>query len=77
MRALGLDINEQPRTGAFGRIHGIQFDPETRTLIGAADPDWEGTARGPDEPTMICTVSTYIPSMCPFNNLDTPIGVTA
>ena len=47
MRALGLDINEQPRTGAFGRIHGIQFDPETRTLIGAADPDWEGTARGP------------------------------
>ena len=47
MEALGLDINKQPRTGAFGRIHGIQFDPETRTLIGAADPDWEGTARGP------------------------------
>lgn len=47
MEALGLDISPQPRTGAFGRIHGIQFDPETRTFIGAADPDWEGTARGP------------------------------
>ena len=47
MEALGLDINEQPRTGAFGRIHGIQYDPDTRTFIGGADPDWEGTARGP------------------------------
>jgi gamma-glutamyltranspeptidase/glutathione hydrolase len=47
MRALGIDINVQPRSGAFGRIHGIQFDPETDTWIGAADPDWEGTARGP------------------------------
>jgi len=47
MEALGLDINEQPRTGAFGRIHGIQYDPDTGTFIGGADPDWEGTARGP------------------------------
>jgi gamma-glutamyltranspeptidase/glutathione hydrolase len=47
MEALGLDINGQPRTGAFGRIHGIQYDPDTRTFIGAADPDWEGSARGP------------------------------
>lgn len=47
MRALGVEIAEQPRSGAFGRIHGIQFDPETRTWIGAADPDWEGSARGP------------------------------
>lgn len=47
MRALGLEINAMPRSGAFGRVHGIQFDPRTRTWIGAADPDWEGTARGP------------------------------
>ena len=47
MRALGLDVREQERSGAFGRIHGIQFDPETNTWIGAADPDWEGVARGP------------------------------
>ena len=47
MRALGLEINAQPRSGAFGRVHGIQFDPATRTWIGAADPDWEGSARGP------------------------------
>jgi gamma-glutamyltranspeptidase/glutathione hydrolase len=47
MRALGIEIDAQPRTGAFGRIHGIQYDAETGTWIGAADPDWEGTARGP------------------------------
>jgi gamma-glutamyltranspeptidase/glutathione hydrolase len=47
MRGLGLEINEVERSGAFGRVHGIQFDPETRTWIGAADPDWEGSARGP------------------------------
>lgn len=47
MEALGLDIDAQPRIGAFGRIHGIQYDPDTGTFIGAADPDWEGTARGP------------------------------
>ena len=47
MRALGIEINETPRSGAFGRVHGIQYDPETGTWIGAADPDWEGSARGP------------------------------
>lgn len=47
MRALGIEIDPTPRSGAFGRVHGIQFDPETRTWIGAADPDWEGSARGP------------------------------
>ncbi len=47
MRGLGIRINETPRSGAFGRVHGIQFDPESRTWIGAADPDWEGSARGP------------------------------
>jgi len=47
MRALGIEIVETPRSGAFGRVHGIQFDAETRSWIGAADPDWEGSARGP------------------------------
>ncbi len=47
MRNLGIQVTETARTGAFGRVHGIQFDPATRTWIGAADPDWEGTARGP------------------------------
>jgi len=47
MRALGIEINPTPRSAAFGRIHGIQYDPDTRTWIGAADPDWEGSARGP------------------------------
>ena len=47
MRALGIEVNPSPRSGAFGRVHGIQFDLETRTWTGAADPDWEGSARGP------------------------------
>ena len=50
MRALGLDVSEQERSGAFGRVHGIQYDPLTNTWIGAADPDWEGVARGPRPP---------------------------
>ena len=47
MRSLGIDINPTPRSGAFGRVHGIQYDPATGTWTGAADPDWEGSARGP------------------------------
>ena len=48
MRDLGIDVTEIAQSGAFGRVHGIQFDPETEIWIGAADPDWEGTARGPN-----------------------------
>ncbi len=47
MRALGLELREVARPGAFGRVHGIQFDPASGTWVGAADPDWEGSARGP------------------------------
>jgi gamma-glutamyltranspeptidase/glutathione hydrolase len=47
MRALGLQVRENPRVGAFSRVHAIQFDAETKTWIGAADPDWEGSAQGP------------------------------
>jgi hypothetical protein len=47
MQELGINISEISRTGSFGRIHGIQYDPDTGTFIGGADPDWEGSARGP------------------------------
>ena len=47
MRELGLHITPVTRPGAFGRIHGIQYEPSTGIFIGAADPDWEGSARGP------------------------------
>jgi gamma-glutamyltranspeptidase/glutathione hydrolase len=47
MRGLGFEVSEVDRSGSFGRVHGIQFDPATGTWMGAADPDWEGSARGP------------------------------
>jgi hypothetical protein len=47
VRALGLGVAATERAGAFGRVHGIQIDPVTGTMLGAADPDWEGSARGP------------------------------
>jgi gamma-glutamyltranspeptidase len=47
MRALGLEVRPVERSGAFGRVHGIQFDAANGTWIGAADPDWEGLAYGP------------------------------
>jgi gamma-glutamyltranspeptidase/glutathione hydrolase len=47
MRALGLELSETSRSGAFSRVHAIQFDPRTGTWYGMADPDWEGSARGP------------------------------
>jgi len=47
MRVLGLEIREVPRSGAFGRVHGIQYLPDSGSWLGAADPDWEGSARGP------------------------------
>lgn len=47
MRALGLQVRENPGVGSFSRVHAVQFDPATKTWIGAADPDWEGSAQGP------------------------------
>lgn len=47
MRAMGFEVEEVSRSGAFGRVHGIQRDPGTGIWIGGADPDWEGVARGP------------------------------
>jgi len=50
MRALGIDVTETRRAGAFSRVHAIQYDPGTGTWYGVADPDWEGSARGPRTP---------------------------
>ncbi|MEE2668640.1 MAG: gamma-glutamyltransferase [Gemmatimonadota bacterium] len=47
MRALGITVTENSGAGAFSRVHAIQYDPEARTWYGVADPDWEGSARGP------------------------------
>lgn len=46
-REMGFEITATPRQGAFGRIHGLQYDAATRTWTGAADPDWEGAAVAP------------------------------
>ncbi len=46
-REMGFEITPTPRQGAFGRIHGLQYDASTRTWVGAADPDWEGAAVAP------------------------------
>ena len=50
MRALGITVKENPDAGEFSRVHAIHYDAATRTWFGAADPDWEGTARGPVRP---------------------------
>lgn len=47
LEAMGFEVEPVPRTGAFGRIHGIQRDAARGVWIGVADPDWEGTAAGP------------------------------
>ncbi len=47
MRAIWPELSETPRVGAFSRVHAVMFDAGTRTWWGAADPDWEGSARGP------------------------------
>ena len=45
----GLLIDPEEREGRFGRVHAVMFDEQTRTWIGAADPDWEGSAAGPEK----------------------------
>lgn len=47
LRSLGLEVDVVDADGRFGRVHGIQWDAEAAEWIGAADPDWEGSA---DEP---------------------------
>jgi gamma-glutamyltranspeptidase/glutathione hydrolase len=48
MRALGLEVRENPGVGSFSRVHAIQYDPATKTWTAGADPDWEGSAQGPN-----------------------------
>jgi gamma-glutamyltranspeptidase/glutathione hydrolase len=47
VRAMGMEVREVSRGGAFGRIHGIRHFSGTGHWEGVADPDWEGTALGP------------------------------
>lgn len=46
---LGFEVAPRRFRGAFGRIHGLQYDAETGVWTGAADPDWEGAAVIPTE----------------------------
>lgn len=45
MRALDLEIRTVERDGAFSRVHAVAR--EDGAWRGGADPDWEGSARGP------------------------------
>ena len=47
LRQLGFAVQEVPRAGAFGRVHGMSWDAATSSWTGAADPDWEGSAAAP------------------------------
>ena len=33
------------KSARFGRVHAVQYDTITNTIIGAADPDWEGSVK--------------------------------
>lgn len=47
MRALGLEIRSVGRDGAFSRVHAVAREAGNGAWRGGADPDWEGSARGP------------------------------
>jgi gamma-glutamyltranspeptidase/glutathione hydrolase len=47
LRALGIEVEEVDRSGAFGRVHAVRWHPDTGMWEGAADPDWEGAATAP------------------------------
>lgn len=49
LESMGLEVSLQERAGAFGRVHAIMWDAEAGVWIGGADPDWEGSADGPDD----------------------------
>ena len=44
---MGFVIEEVDQQGRFGRVHAIMRDTISKKWIGAADPDWEGTAESP------------------------------
>ena len=47
MEEQGLLLNEVDEVARFGRVHAVKFDEAKNVWVGAADPDWEGTAHGP------------------------------
>ncbi|WKN29702.1 gamma-glutamyltransferase family protein [Porifericola rhodea] len=44
--AKGYLLHEVPEVAKFGRVHAVMYEAESGQFIGAADPDWEGTAAG-------------------------------
>lgn len=42
----GYAPKELDETAKFGRVHAVYYDRESGQWIGAADPDWEGSAAG-------------------------------
>lgn len=42
----GYRLKELDDVARFGRVHAIYYDAKTGQWIGAADPDWEGSAAG-------------------------------
>lgn len=46
VRAMGFEVTETPRPGAFGRVQAIRYDRETGMWVGVSDPGSEGTAGG-------------------------------
>lgn len=45
LRQSGIKMEEVKSTAQFGRVHAIQYQ-KPGIWIGAADPDWNGTAKG-------------------------------
>ena len=33
------------KSARFGRVHAVQYDTIKKIIIGAADPDWEGSVK--------------------------------
>ena len=48
LKEQGLLINPRIEPSRFGRVHAVLYQDELQTWVGAADPDWEGTAAGPE-----------------------------
>lgn len=46
LKAVQPKVKEDARYARFARVHAVQYDAENKVWIGAADPDWEGTADG-------------------------------
>ena len=47
IEGFGFPIKMITQKGRFARVHAIQYDAKKKKWIGAADPDWEGSASAP------------------------------